>query len=164
MTDTTTPAPSREKFKREMEETRTAFHQLLDSLSAEDFKKKSGNASWSNGQLMWHTAWGVEFVPQGVERARKGKDLNIPRGIFNMLNPWITRWGSRGITPDSISKKYDEANEKVLALLDTIQDEEWTKGSKIVGDYQTVQDHVELPVTHFAEHKADIMKSLGRAG
>lgn len=163
MTDTTTSAPSREKFRKGLEDTKAGFHALLDSLSAEDFKKKSGNASWSNGQLMWHAAWGVEFVPQGVERARKGKDLNIPRGLFNVLNPWITRWGSRGITPDSISKKYDEANAKALELLETVKDDEWAKGVKITGDYQTIENFFSMPVEHFAEHKADILKSLGRA-
>ena len=45
MSDTTTTTPTREKFKKEMEETKAGFHQLLDSLSGEDFKKKSGNAT-----------------------------------------------------------------------------------------------------------------------
>lgn len=163
MTDTTATAPSREKFRKELEDTRVGFHALLDSLSADDFKKKSGNASWSNGQLMWHTAWGIGFVPQGVERARKGRNLNLPRPIFNALNPWITRWGSRGITPESVGKAYDESHVKVIALLETVQDDEWAKGCKIVGDYQTVQHHFETPAAHFAEHKADVLKSLGRA-
>jgi hypothetical protein len=164
MTDATTSAPTREKFRKEIEDTRTAFHELLASLSPADFKKKSGNASWSNGQLMWHTAWGVGFVPQGVDRARKGKDLNLPRGVFNVLNPWITRWGSRGITPESVARSYDEAHAKVIALLETIKDDEWTKGSKITGEFQTVTHHFEIPATHFAEHKTDILKSLGRTG
>jgi hypothetical protein len=163
MTDTTTSAPSREKFRKEIEDTKTGFHELLSSLSEADFKKKSGNQSWTNGQLMWHTAWGLDFVPQGVDRARKGKNLNLPRGVFNALNPWITRWGSRGITRESVAKSYDDAHAKVIALLETVKDDEWQKGCKITGDYQTVQHHFEIPAAHFAEHKADILKSLGRA-
>ena len=163
MTDTTTSAPSREEFRKKMEDTKVSFHQLLDSLSEADFKKKSGNASWSNGQLMWHTAWGVGFVPQGVERARKGKNLNLPRPVFNALNPWITRWGSRGITPESVAKSYDENHAKAIALLETVKDDEWAKGVKITGDYQTIEYFFSIPAEHFAEHKADILKSLGRA-
>jgi hypothetical protein len=163
MTDTAT-APSKEALRKQIEEAQAGFHELLGSLSDADFKKKSGNQSWSNGQLLWHCGWGLEFVPQGVDRALKGKDLNIPRGLFNVLNPWITRWGSRGITRDSVAKKYDEANAKVLALLETIKDEDWSKGSKITGDFQTVQHHFAIPHEHFAEHKADILKSLGRSG
>lgn len=164
MTDTAAqPAVNRDSVRQAMEVARTGFHELLDSLSPEEFKKKSGNASWSNGQLCWHMAWGVGFIPDGVRRSRAGKNLNLPRGVFNMLNPWITRWGSRGITPESVSKQYDEAHAKAISVLETVQDDEWAKGAKIVGAYETVADHFNIPAEHLAEHKADILKSLGRA-
>ncbi|MEO8456630.1 MAG: DinB family protein [Chloroflexota bacterium] len=162
MTDTKT-APTRETFRKQLEDTQAGFHQLLGSLSEDDFKKKSGNQSWSNGQLLWHTAWGLEFVPQGVDRARKAKNLNLPRPIFNVLNPWITRFGSRGITIDSVGKKYDEANAKALELLATVKDDEWEKGVKITGNFQTIEYFFSVPANHFAEHKTDVLKSLGRA-
>lgn len=154
---------TRATARAQLESTRAAFHELLDSLSAADFKKKSGNGSWTNGQLMWHMVWGVGYIPQLVERSRKGKDIRIPRGIFNLLNPWITRWGSRGITPEKVSKLYDEATDKALACLDTVQDDDWDKGATITGEYQTVADHFRLPAEHLAEHNGDILKALGRA-
>jgi hypothetical protein len=154
---------NKEAVRKSIEDAQAGFHQLLDSLSDADFKKKSGNQSWTNGQLLWHCGWGLEFVPQGVDRALRGKNLSVPRGLFDVLNPWITRWGSRGITKESVAKKYDEANAKVLALLDTIKDDDWSKGSKITGNYETVANHFAIPANHFAEHKADILKSLGRS-
>ena len=54
MTQTADGTITRESARAEIEATRTAFHELLDSLSEADFKKKSGNGAWSNGQLMWH--------------------------------------------------------------------------------------------------------------
>jgi hypothetical protein len=36
-------------LRLEFEASRVAFHDLLDSLSTADFKKKSLNASWTNG-------------------------------------------------------------------------------------------------------------------
>ena len=163
MTQTAETTITRESARAEIEATRTAFHELLDALSEADFKKKSGNGAWSNGQLMWHMAWGVGYIPNLVERSRKGSDLKLPRGLFNLLNPWITRWGSRGITQAKASKLYDDATAKALTALDTVKDDDWTKGATITGNFETVADHFQMPAIHFAEHKADILKSLGRA-
>lgn len=64
MTDTT-PATStkRDMYRQQIEDVHTQYQELLASLSDEDFKKKSGNSTWSNGQLMWHMGWGVGYVP-----------------------------------------------------------------------------------------------------
>ncbi len=161
MTDTIS-APSKDAIKQEMEATRAAFHELVASLSADDFKKKGG--TWSNGQLLWHVAWGAEFVPDGVRRCRTGKNLPLPRGLFDVLNPWVTRWGSRGATPESVTKKLDAALDKALEVLATVKDDEWTKGAKIAGTDETVEHVLHQPTVHFAEHKADILKALGRSG
>jgi hypothetical protein len=49
------------------------YHELLNSLSDEDWKKESGNPAWSVGQLMWHLARGTEFVSEVVGKCRRGK-------------------------------------------------------------------------------------------
>jgi hypothetical protein len=162
MTDTTTTAPSREAIKQELEATKAGFHQLLDSLSDADFKKKSGNPQWTNGQLLWHLGWGLSYVPEGVRRCRAGKNLNLPRGLFNVINPWITRWGSRGLTAEKAGQKYDEANAQVLAVLETVKDDEWTRSCRMAGNAVTIESEFRVPAEHFAEHKADILKSVGR--
>lgn len=163
MTQTTETAITRESARAEIEATRTAFHALLDSLSEADFKKKSGNGAWSNGQLMWHMAWGISYIPDGVKRCRTGKELKLPQGVFNLLNPWITRWGSRGITKESVGKKYDEVNAVALQVLETVKDDEWSRGVKVAGTAITIESEFRMPAVHFAEHKADILKSLGRS-
>jgi hypothetical protein len=163
MTQTAETTITRESARAEIGATRIAFHELLDSLSEADFKKKSGNGSCTNGQLMWHLTWGVGYIPNLVERSRNGKDIKIPASLFNLLNPWITRWGSRGITPAKVSKLYDDATAKALTTLDTVKDDDWTKGATIIGQYETVADHFRMPAEHFAEHKTHIMKSLGRS-
>jgi DinB superfamily len=163
MTDTQTTAPTREMFRKQMEETQVAFHQLLDSLSDADMKKKSGNGQFSNGQLLWHTAWGLSYVPETVTRCRSGKNLNMPRGVFNLINPWITRWGARGGTKEKIAAKYDEANAEALKVLETVKDDEWAKSCSMAGNNVSIESEFSVPANHFAEHKADILKSLGRA-
>jgi hypothetical protein len=111
---------------------------------------------------MWHMAWGLGYVPNLVERSRKGKDIRLPRGLFNLINPWLTRWGSRGITPEKAAHAYDHATAQALEVLDTITHDDWDRGANITGRYETVADHFRMPAVHFAEHKADILKSLGR--
>jgi hypothetical protein len=163
MAQTAEPTITRESAGAEIEATRAAFHELLDSLSEADFKKKSGNGAWTNGQLMWHLSWGLTYVPKSVARCRSGKNLVFPRGLFNIINPWLTRWGSRGITRDKVGKLYDDANTEVLSLLETIKDDEWSKGCTVAGTAVTIESEFRIPAEHFAEHKADILKSLGRA-
>jgi hypothetical protein len=135
---------------------------LLDSLSAEDFRKKSGNPAWTVGQLMWHLAWGSGYVADGVRRARAGKNLNGPRGLFDAINPWLTRWGARGASPESVAKRFDEAMAKAAAALDTVDDAEWDKGFKRLGEFLSVADVYRENARHFQEHRADILKGLGR--
>lgn len=83
--------------------------------------------------------------------------------MFDFLNPWLTRWGSRGITRESVGKLYDDVTAKALAALDTVQDTDWERSAKITGQVQTVEHHFKMPAVHFAEHKADILKNLGRS-
>ncbi len=168
MTDTT-PAgstqavPDRGAIRAELEATKTGYHELLTSLSDEDWKKKSANPAWNVRQLMWHLAWANGFIPSGVDRCKKEKGFNRPESISNMINTWMTRIGSRGATPQSVGEKYDKAHRDAIASLDGVQDGEWTKGAKIFGEFQTVESTLRSPVGHFKEHEADILKGLGRS-
>jgi uncharacterized damage-inducible protein DinB len=163
MTDTTaTPAPDREAIRAELEAARAGYHELLQSISPEDFKQRSANRSWKVGQLMWHLAWGMGFIPQSVDQCRKGKGFNPPQGISNFVNTWLTRVGSRGATAEAVAKKYDESHQKVLAALDTVKDDEWAKGSRQFSIDYTVESTFHIAKEHLDEHRADILKGLGR--
>jgi hypothetical protein len=159
----TTASPTRQALRAELDETRTKYHELRNSLSEHDWKKKSGNPAWNVRQLMWHMAWAGGFTAQGVESCRKGKGFNPPNWIADRLNTLITRFGSRGATKQSVGRKYDEAHEKILASLDTVQDDEWQKSARVFNrdmtTEKTFRDHVE----HFREHEADIRKGLPRS-
>jgi hypothetical protein len=50
-----------------------------------------------------------------------------------------------------------------LKVLGTVKDDEWSLGCKQVGTPITIESEFRMPAVHFAEHKADILKSLGRA-
>ncbi|MEE8385293.1 MAG: DinB family protein, partial [Dehalococcoidia bacterium] len=114
-TEETAGGDRREAIRAELKTTRAAYHELLNSLSPEDWKRKSGNPAWSVGQLMWHIAWGDNFAPQAVASCKRGRGLNPPQFIGNTVNRLITRWGARRATPQSVAEKYDASQTGILA-------------------------------------------------
>ncbi len=163
MTDTasTGATPDREALRAELEATRAAYHDLLKSLSAEDWKKKTGNAAWTVRQLMWHVAWGAGYLPRAVDNCRTGRRGRLPP-LFNQLNILMTRLGSARATPESLARKFDESHEAVVAALNGVRDDEWQKGTQNYLGYTTVEDCFRNVIAHFREHAADIRKGLGR--
>lgn len=164
MPEETTSAAAADKaaIRAELEATKTAYHELLDSLTAEDWSKKTANSSWNVRQLMWHMAWGNSFTTQGVDQCRKGKGFNPPMAIVNPLNSLWTRIRSRSATPESVGKMYDDVHEKIVACLEGVQDDEWQKNARSFGNDMTVESCFHEPKSHFDEHSADILKGLGR--
>jgi len=161
---TASPASAtKEAIRAELEATRAQYRELLNSLSHEDWKQKSGNPSWNVRQLMWHMAWANGYTLNGVESCRKGKGTNPPNWISDFANTWITRVGSRGATPQSVGEKYDESHAKVSAALEGVQEDEWQKGARIFNQDITVESTFRSIPEHFKEHESDIKKGLGRA-
>ena len=158
-----TASPTREAIQAELEATRSRYHELLNSLSDEDWNKQSGNPAWNVRQLMWHLAWAGGFTASGVEACRKGKGTNPPNWIADRANTLITRIGARGATGQSVGEKYDAAHQKVLASLDSVQDDEWQKGARVFNQDMTIEKTFRDMVEHFKEHEADIKKGLGRS-
>ena len=154
--------PDRQLIRAQLEASRTAFHSLLDSLTADDWKKKSANPAWSVGQLMWHLGRGMEFFPQAIGYCRKGKGPNPPAFLIGPGNVLLTRFGSRGVTPQSAREKYDIAHKALLASLDGIQDDEWSKSARIYGNDYTIASTFDQVAEHYREHEADILTGLGR--
>jgi hypothetical protein len=155
--------PDRNAIRAELETTKTGFHKLLDSLQEDDWMKKSANPAWTVGQLMWHLGRGMEFFSEAVGYCRRGKGPNPPAFLIGFGNVLQTRFGSRGATPASASEKYDAGHAKLLAALDGIGDDEWTKGGRIYQNDYTIESIFGEVDEHFREHEADIQKGLGRA-
>ncbi|TMG07573.1 MAG: DinB family protein [Chloroflexi bacterium] len=161
---TASPASAtKEAIRAELEATRAQYRELLNSLSDEDWKQKSGNPSWNVRQLMWHMAWANGYTLNGVDSCRKGKGSNPPNWISDFGNTWITRIGARGATKQSVAEKYEGSHAKALAALETVQDDEWQKGARVFNQDITVESTFRSIPEHFKEHESDIKKGLGRA-
>ena len=156
-------ASPRETIRAELETTRRAYLELLDSIPPNEWKRKSGNQRWNVEQLLWHIAWGVVNITESVEGCRREKNFNPPSRLMNPMNTLYTRRGSRRATPESLRALYEKCHIAALAKLDTIRDDEWQRGTKRWGVQQTVVDAFHYATGHFHEHAADIRQGLGRA-
>lgn len=161
--ETQAAASSREALRAELESTRRAYLELLDSIPLSEWKRKSGNRRWNVGQLLWHIAWGASFTSESAEGCRRGKNFNPPTRLMKPMNALYTRWGSRKATPESLRALYEKGHTDALAKLDIIRDDEWQRGAKRWGVRQTVVDAFHYATGHFQEHAADIRQGLGRA-
>ncbi len=157
-----TTAVDRAAVRADIEAVRSEYNSLLDSLSADDWKTKTANPAWTVGNLMWHLGFGAEFFSQAIGYCRKGKGPNPPQFLIDPANRLITLFRSRGATPESVRTQYDKATNALLALLDGVKDDEWQKTTKIYGAAYTIESACRGPREHWDEHKADILKGLGR--
>jgi uncharacterized protein (TIGR03083 family) len=164
-TEPSAPAasPTREAIRGELEATRSQYRELLDSLSDEDWNKKSGNPAWNVRQLMWHLARGTEFVSETVGQCRRGKAPNPPAFLIDTGNTLLNRWGSRGATRESVAAKYEAGHAALVTLLDTLADDEWQKGVTAYRTPFTIESSFRSVREHFEEHEADIKQGLGRS-
>ncbi|MEU9916170.1 DinB family protein [Streptomyces sp. NPDC051001] len=52
------PSVGRQIVHDELEEARTAFHQLLDAATDADLCRPTDGTRWTNGQLLFHMLFG----------------------------------------------------------------------------------------------------------
>jgi hypothetical protein len=131
-------------------------------MTADEWKRKSANPSWTCGQLAWHIAAGVTFNAGMVENAREGKGFNPPRFLADRLNGPMTRWGARKATPQSVLEDYDRGFDRLSDLLRRMRDGEWRIRAKNFGETHTIEEMFATPPAHFEEHAADIHAALAR--
>ncbi len=162
--------PLREEIRQELESTRQAYHALLDSLSEEDWKKPSGNPAWTVGQLMVHMTFAPRMLPADVNLIRNGGWMpKLPAFLFNWANVLMTRWTARNQSPRSVGALYDAAHDRALALLETIQEDEWSLSREypdwdpMLSGTVTLKRLFRYLADHFEVHAEQVGQGLNRA-
>jgi hypothetical protein len=161
----------------ELGTTRVAFHQLLDSLSVEDFYKQSLNPGWRNGEILAHMTFGFIIVNVLLPMARlwgrlpKGSSqwfaglLNAFTGPFNWFNALGARGQGKFFTRDRVGKIYDGAYFSLLKKVNSIKADEWqrgmyypTKWDSNFSEFMNLENLFHYPVTHFNFHLTQIAR------
>jgi hypothetical protein len=160
----------RDEIRAELEATRTAFHTLLESLSDEEWGQLSGNPAWTVGEVMYHMTLAPRFLPEDVRLIRRlGWAPKLPGGLFNALMALLTRLGARNCTPQDVAERYDAAHARMLGVLQTIRDDEWSKGmdypdwDPLLSGYVTLERLFHYPALHFQAHAEEVRQRLAHA-
>lgn len=142
-------------------EARDAFRELVLGLSAQEWERKSHNASWTNGQLCWHVAFTARGGTLRVSRLRQNKGMNPPAALMavgNMVSLWLVRIRSRGATPESVLALFDESLAVTQGVIDTVGDDEWDNGGVFLGEPVTVSSSFGFLAEHVTEHAAEMRR------
>ena len=148
----------REALRAELEATRQAFHDRLAAVSGAQWRQKYPGSAWTVAEVFTHLTWSVEYLPQEVESARRGKGMfNMPRPLRDPLSYWYMRLLARNSTPDSVRRRYDAAMDATLKALETVPDSDWNLSANFYGEGRhTVAQLFRTPAHHLAEHTAEL--------
>ena len=161
----------KEAIRLELENTRFAFHEILNSLSKEDWYRKSQFPAWTNGELLFHMTFGFIILPTLINLVlfwtRLPKSFSkLFAGILNfftdaferidILGPHI---GAKVFPYKSIGEKYDRVYFSILKKLDSIKKDDWqrgmyypTKWDPLFSEYMTVEAVFHYMTSHFNYH------------
>jgi hypothetical protein len=156
-----TALPDRAALQARLEETRLAFHTLIESLTDEEWDSKHTSTAWTVRELLSHIVDGLAHTRDAIDHARRGKQfLNLPPFLNWLTQPgnfWLSKWNARGQTRQAVLVRYDAAHHGMLNTIEGIRDDEWSRGAQCFGDgYKTVLDLCMLPNRHFQEHTAQV--------
>jgi hypothetical protein len=161
----------REALLADLAEAHAAFHALLDSLTDADWRQPSRNPGWTNGEVLFHMAFGfiilaalaplVRFwgrVPRRYSK-RFASLLNSATGLFNRVNALGARGGRRIYTRRRLGRKFDRTYAAIVRLVATAKADEWSLGMHyptrwdgLFHDYMTLEDICRYPIAHFRFH------------
>ena len=116
----------KDQLRDEIETTCQDFHQLLAEIPEEMLDAPSLNPDWSVRETLYHMSLAPRNLKQDVRLIRNLKWVpKPPAGPFNRLNSYFIRRGARNLDKTGLAAKYDEAHASAMAILETMQDDEW---------------------------------------
>src|SRR5438477_12773407 len=129
---TSTAIPDRTVLRRQLEETRSAFHAVVESLTDADWHRKTSSTAWTIGEVLTHFADALTRTPEAIEHVRQGKNYLNPPSFLNWLGHLINRrlaqQSPRSQTRASIFGQYDKAYTSMLDTVEGVRDDAWGRG------------------------------------
>src|SRR5574341_1384693 len=170
----TNPASS---IRSELAAARDEFGTLLDSLSAQEWRRQSLNPGWTNSEIAFHMALGFFLIPSLIglirlfsrlpgsySRAFSGA-LNASTRPFNWINALGPRIGGRLFNNVSLRRLFDRVFSLILRIVDRIPASEWQSGmyyphrlDGLFSEYMTIEALFHYVVAHFRFHLGQIAR------
>lgn len=158
----------RTALRAKLERARTLFNAQLALLSEADLSRPSANRAWTNGDLLWHITFYLVSIPKPRAQLRRGRRVvpPLPAWLLNAYDRIATRWGAPGTSLLVHGRIYVGAHLSALVALDSIHDEEWTRGAHLPymgpifpGEFRSVESFFRYHARHVAEHIAQLRPS-----
>jgi hypothetical protein len=124
---------TREQLRQEIEATKVAFHQLLDSIPEEAYDLPSDNPAWNVGEVFYHMSIAPRLLGNDVKMITRQNwiyrlvPILIPKAVFDWLNKVLTRYGARNLSRDFLAREYDKAHDATVKALDGVADDDFAK-------------------------------------
>lgn len=157
----------REQLRAEIEATCGDFHQLLSAIPDEMLDLPSANPEWTIREVLYHMSLAPRNLPADVSMIKKLRWVpKLPPGPFDRLNAYLTRRGARGLDKISLAEKYDQATEKALQALESVQDDQWQLGVEypnwdpMLSGFVTLERLFHYIALHFKVHADEIKAGL----
>ena len=155
--------PDRAALRDRLEETRQAFHSLVESLTDEVWESKRTATDWTVRELLSHIVDGLAHSSEAIDHVRRGKSFLNPPPFLNWMtasvNYWMGKRSAHGQTRQALLARYDAAHQALLNKMDGVRDDEWNLGAPCYGEgHKTVLDLCVLPNRHLEEHAAQIAR------
>ncbi|MFD6388590.1 DinB family protein [Nocardia sp. NPDC055029] len=163
----------------ELERVRREFHELLDSVDADDFERRSEGTRWTNEQLLFHMVFGYMVVqrllvlvrllgrfPAGVSRAF-ARMLDAETRPFDWINYRGSCAAARVYDRYRMGRKLDRVIGSLRASLASESEASLVRGmhfptrwDPFFSDYMTLEDVYRYPAKHFDFHREQL--TIGR--
>jgi uncharacterized damage-inducible protein DinB len=163
---------TRQSLREEIEETRLAFHALLNSIPEEAYQQPSGNSAWTIAEVLYHMSLAPRLLPSDVKMIRSQSwvykliSVLAPRRLFDWLNVRLTRIGGRRASRLSLARAYDQGHQSTLRALDSISEADLQKRAQypdwdpMLSGEITLEDLFHYINHHFEAHKAQLTAAL----
>ncbi len=124
---------TRENLRIEIEETKEAFHQLLESIPDEAFGLPSGNPAWTIGEVLYHMSIAPRMLGTDVKMILNQNwfyrliPAIIPKSLFDWMNKILTKYGARNLTREFLAAEYDKAHLATIKALNEVKELDFKK-------------------------------------
>jgi hypothetical protein len=164
-----------EQVRQVLASTRRDFHALVDALPERALREPSTNPAWTNGEILFHMAFGFFLLPVLLPLVRlfgrlpKGWSkrfadfLNAGTSLFNIINAWGPHVGGRVMSRHVLVKVFDRVYRRTLRIINTIPEAEWQRGmyfpwkwDGLFQDYMTLAQICTYPSRHFLAHREQL--------
>lgn len=140
------------------------FHQLFNNISQEQWDLKKAGREWTIKEIMVHVSSVLNVLPSEITLAREHRHRSLPSFVppqsWDFLNYCTTVINAKRFSVATLPDFYDSAHEEVLAVIKTIQPDEWDKGAFLFGRFQSVAYISQKPLPHVQFHTTQIRKII----